>query len=42
MSNSQEQMKDIINNLRAGKTDKEVFCKEIQKDVYCLVYPVFG
>ena len=42
MSNNQEQMKAIINNLRAGKTDKEVFCKEIQKDVYCLVYPVFG
>ena len=31
MSNSQEQMKDIINNLRAGKTDKEVFAKRFKR-----------
>ncbi len=42
MSKSQEQMKELINNVRAGKTDKEVFCKEIQKDVNSLIYPVFG
>ena len=42
MSKNQEQMKELINNVRAGKTDKEVFCKEIQKDVNSLIYPVFG
>lgn len=42
MSNNQEQMKELINNLRAGVADKESFCKAIQKDVNSLVYPVFG
>ena len=42
MSNNQEQMKELINNLRAGEIDKESFCKAIQKDVNSLVYPVFG
>ncbi len=42
MNNNQEQMKEIINDLRAGDGDKESFCKAIQKDVNCLVYPVFG
>ena len=35
-------MKELINDVRTGKTDKEVLCKEIQKDVNCLIYPVFG
>ena len=42
MSKNQEQMKELINDVRTGKTDKEVLCKEIQKDVNCLIYPVFG
>ena len=42
MSKNQEQMKKLINDVRAGKTDKEVFCKEIQKEVNSLIYPVFG
>jgi hypothetical protein len=42
MSKNQEQMKELINDVRAGKTDKEVLCKEIQKDVNSLIYPVFG
>ncbi len=41
MSKNQEQMKELINDVRTGKTDKEVLCKEIQKDVNCLIYPVF-
>ena len=40
MSKNQEQMKELINDVRTGKTDKEVLCKEIQKDVNCLIYPV--
>ena len=42
MSKNQEQMKELINDVRTGKTDKEVLCKEIQKDVNSLIYPVFG
>ena len=42
MSKNQEQMKELINDVRAGKTDKEVLCKTIQKDVNSLIYPVFG
>lgn len=42
MSKNQEQMRELINDVRAGKTDKELLCKEIQKDVNCLIYPVFG
>ena len=42
MSKNQEQMKELINDVRTGKTDKEVLCKEIQKDVNCLIHPVFG
>lgn len=42
MSKNQEQMKELINDIRIGKTDKEVLCKEIQKDVNSLIYPVFG
>ena len=42
MSKNQEQMKELINDVRTGKTDKEVLCKAIQKDVNCLIYPVFG
>ena len=37
MSKNQEQMKELINDVRTGKTDKEVLCKEIQKDVNCLI-----
>lgn len=42
MSKNQEQMKKLINDVRAGKADKELFCKEIQKEVNSLIYPVFG
>ncbi|MDO5338978.1 MAG: hypothetical protein Q4E78_02555, partial [Eubacteriales bacterium] len=42
MSKSQEQMKELIDAIRSGQSDKETLCKAIQKDVNNLIYPVFG
>ena len=42
MSKSQEQMKELIEAIRSGQSDKETLCKAIQKDVNNLIYPVFG
>lgn len=42
MSKSQEQMKELIEAIRSGQSDKEALCKAIQKDVNNLIYPVFG
>lgn len=42
MSKSQEQMKELIDAIRSGQSDKEALCKAIQQDVNNLIYPVFG
>lgn len=42
MSKSQKQMKELIDDIRSGQSDKEALCKAIQKDVNNLIYPVFG
>lgn len=42
MSKNQEQMKELIEAIRSGQSDKETLCKAIQKDVNNLIYPVFG
>ncbi len=42
MSKSQEQMKELLEAIRSGQSDKEALCKAIQKDVNNLIYPVFG
>ena len=42
MSKSQEQMKELIEAIRSGQSDKETLCNAIQKDVNNLIYPVFG
>ena len=31
MSKNQEQMKELINDVRTGKTDKEVLCRRYRK-----------
>ena len=39
MSKNQEQMKELINDVRTGKTDKEVLCKEIPVSYTHLTLP---
>ena len=42
MSKNDEQLVKLIKDVVSGNQDKEVFCKEFYKEVYALVYPVFG
>ena len=42
MSKNDEQLVGLIKDVVSGNQDKEVFCKEFYKEVYALVYPVFG
>lgn len=42
MSKNNEQLVELIKDVVSGNKEKDVFCKEFYKEVYAIVYPVFG
>ena len=42
MSKNNEQLVELIKDVVSGNKEKDVFCKEFYREVYAIVYPVFG